>query len=260
LRNMESKRAKNFTDIEKSDLIDKIFRYRDIIENKQTDNTTIEKKNKAWTDITNEYNENRIIIRTERNLRSCWDNIKRDTRKYCAARKRECYKTAQEIMGVTATSGLYNPFDSDSIDNEKENIGSVIEIEEDDNKDDNDDSAEVFTYLLKNQEIVDWKSWDRNKLKSQISPPLKENIQLTTSTNVKCMKRKYEDETLDKAKTALADVMKTNIEEKQNYEIELLKAKLEKENLKINLLKITIEKEKLIIDKIEKQNNMTFTL
>lgn len=97
-------------------------------------------------------------------------------------------------------------------------------------------------------------------MKLQISPPLKRNIQLTTSTNVKCTKRKYEDQTLDEAKTALADVLKTNIEEKQNYEIELLKAKLEKEKLKIDLLKVTIEKEKLIKDKIEEQNNMTFTL
>ena len=44
--------------------------------------------------------------------------------------------------GDTATNGLNNPF-SDSIDNEKKNIGSVIEIEENDD-DDNNDSAEVF--------------------------------------------------------------------------------------------------------------------
>lgn len=82
---MSKIRAKNFTDFEKNDLLDKIFVYRHIIENKQTDHTLNSKKDKAWTKIAEEYNKNRVIKRTEKNLRNCWDNIKRDTRKYCAA-------------------------------------------------------------------------------------------------------------------------------------------------------------------------------
>ena len=37
---------------------------------------------------------------------------------------------------------------------------------------------------------------------------------------MKSIKRKHENKTLDEAKTALADVLKTNIKEKNNYEIE----------------------------------------
>ncbi|TGZ51581.1 Uncharacterized protein DBV15_11923, partial [Temnothorax longispinosus] len=236
--NLNTIRAKNFTNEEKIDLLDKIFVYRHIIENKHSDITSISKKDEAWANITREYNENRAIIRTEKNLRSCWDNIKRDTRKYCAALKRESYKTgggtvnvkkdemfelAQEIMGETAVHGLNNPFDSDCIDNEKENASSVIEISE---KGDDNDLAQ---YLMKNKQISDWKTWDKQKLKSKISSPLKENVS-TISKNVKPTKRKLEDDkTLDKAKTELADILKADIEEKRNYEIEILKAKLEKE-------------------------------
>ncbi|XP_077262539.1 myb/SANT-like DNA-binding domain-containing protein 3 [Temnothorax americanus] len=90
---MQTIRATNFTNEEKIDLLDKIFVYRHIIENKQSDITSISKKDEAWANITREYNENRSIIRTEKKLRSCWDNIKRDTRKYCAALKQESYKT-----------------------------------------------------------------------------------------------------------------------------------------------------------------------
>lgn len=78
-------RAKNFTSSEKNDLLDIIFLYRHIIENKETDNITNVKKDEAWTNITIEYNKKRTSsIRSEKNLRLCWDNIKKDTRKYYA--------------------------------------------------------------------------------------------------------------------------------------------------------------------------------
>lgn len=63
---MSKIRAKNFTDFEKSDLLDKIFVYRHIIENKQTDHTLNSKKDEAWTKIAEEYNKNRVIKRTLR--------------------------------------------------------------------------------------------------------------------------------------------------------------------------------------------------
>lgn len=90
-------RTKNFTISEKNDLLNIIFLYRHIIENKITDNVTSLQKEEAWTNITIEYNKNRTIIRSEKSLRLCWDNIKRDTRKYCATEKRESYKTGKFI-------------------------------------------------------------------------------------------------------------------------------------------------------------------
>jgi len=90
-------RTRNFTISEKSDLLDIIFLYSHIIENKQTDNIRNVQKDEAWTSITMKYNEKSSIIRTEKSLRSCWDNIKRETKKYCAEFKRESYKTGKFI-------------------------------------------------------------------------------------------------------------------------------------------------------------------
>jgi len=60
---------------------------------------------------------------------------------------------------------------------------------------------------------------------------------------VKSTKRKHENKTLDEAKTALVDVLKTNIKKKNNYDIET--SQTEKEKLKIGLLKISIKKRKI---------------
>lgn len=117
---------------------------------------------------------------------------------------------------------------------------------------------------MKNKKINNWKSWDPEKLKSQISPPLKdeEDVQ-TSSSNSTCRKRKYNNQctkkTLDEAKTELASILKVNVKEKNDYEKQVLKAKLEKENLKIELLKILIEKEKGTKEVIEERRAM-FTL
>ncbi|XP_071574963.1 putative nuclease HARBI1 [Temnothorax nylanderi] len=78
--------------------------------------------------------------------------------------------------------------------------------------------------------------------------------QKMTSKNVKPTKRKLEDDkTLDEAKTELAGILKADIEEKRNYEIEILKAKLEKEKLKIDLLKI-------VKNICKEQSDITFKL
>ncbi|EFN63559.1 UPF0439 protein C9orf30-like protein, partial [Camponotus floridanus] len=93
LQNIDNmQRTKNFTYSEKNDLLNIIFLYRHIIENKETDNITNLQKEEIWTNIAIEYNKNRTTIRSEKSLRLCWDNIKRETRKYCAIYKRENYK------------------------------------------------------------------------------------------------------------------------------------------------------------------------
>ncbi|KYN29455.1 UPF0439 protein C9orf30 like protein [Trachymyrmex cornetzi] len=187
---MDLQRGKNFSEKEKSDLLDIIFLYRDIIENKVTDGLSNSKKDKPWTTITQKFNTNKTDLRTEKTLRNCWDNIKRNTNKYYATLKREIHKTentlyerAKDIMGETAVHGLLNLFDSDCVlaeclhdgehINKKEAIGNKENIYDLEKKNEND-PAEVFSYLINNDEITDWKSWDPNKLKSKISPPLKD--------------------------------------------------------------------------------------
>lgn len=54
-------------------------------------------KDEAWTNITTKFNKNRPSLRSEKSLRLCWDNIKRETRKYCGLHKREVYKTGKFI-------------------------------------------------------------------------------------------------------------------------------------------------------------------
>ncbi|KYN01805.1 hypothetical protein ALC62_07393 [Cyphomyrmex costatus] len=169
--------------------------------------------------------------------------------------KNTLYERAKEIMGETATQGLLNPFDSDYIDENVHNKENIIEILEEDNEND----PAVFSHLIKNNEITDWKTWNSKKLKSQISAPLKNNNMETVSTQKGLKKRKYDSDkeyqkTLDEAKIDLTNTFKENIEEKQTYEIEILKHQLEKEKLKIELLKLIIDKEKSIKQNEEKSN------
>ncbi|XP_018366000.1 PREDICTED: uncharacterized protein LOC108763133 [Trachymyrmex cornetzi] len=251
-------RQKNFSGADKESLLDLIFLQRDVIENKETDRSTLVKKDEVWVDITNKYNANTTIKRSEKALRYCWDNLKKAARKYCATLKRESYKTGggivnipenlllkrvNEIMGETAVYGLENPFDSDATN--KENITiepNIVEIDDDEN------DREVFTYLMKEKQINNWKSWDPQKLKSKLSSPLKDEDMQTSSSDNSYKKIKYSGQsskkTLDEVKTELANTLKMNVEEKNEYEKQILEAKLEKEKLKIELLKIFIEKEK----------------
>nr|XP_012216872.1 PREDICTED: RING finger protein PFF0165c-like isoform X2 [Linepithema humile] len=258
-------RSRNFTTSDKNSLLDIIFLYRHIIENKECNNNGILKKDETWANVTKEFNARNTIQRTEKNLKYLWDNIKKETRKYCATFKREIYKTgggvsnleknmlyerAKEIMGETATNGLLNPYDSDFIYN-KENIITVDDILQDTN-----DESNSTEHLIKNKEINDWTIWNSKKLKSQISFPLqnKEEDIPTTSTCTIGKKRKHDEisqcNKISKLKnTEIACNKKANIEEKEMYEMETLKNKLETEKLKVELLKLSIEKEKILIEK-----------
>ncbi|XP_019888573.1 uncharacterized protein LOC109611251 [Ooceraea biroi] len=210
-------RSKNFTNVEKHDLLNIIFLYRHVIENKETDNITNLQKYEAWTNITIEYNKNKTTIRSEKNLRLCWDNIKKDTRKYYATLKCESYKTgggvitleknnlferAREIIGEVTVHGLINPFDSDF---GKENISNstVNNMLQEDNE---NDLTQIFSYLIENKEISDRKSWDTKKLKIQKSFPLQIQDTPTTSNSMNSNKMKLKNnniETLNEAKTEL---------------------------------------------------------
>jgi len=86
-------RGKNFTLEEKHKLLDIIFLYRNIIENKETDKVSKLQKEKAWINTTQEFNKNKTIIRSQHTLQLCWDNIKRKAKKYFATLKHEYYKT-----------------------------------------------------------------------------------------------------------------------------------------------------------------------
>ncbi|KYN13234.1 hypothetical protein ALC57_14571 [Trachymyrmex cornetzi] len=99
-------REKNFTQKEKSYLLDLIFMYRNVIESKITDHLNNLHKDKAWASITQEYNKNTESKRIEKNLRYCWDNIKKGMRKYCAAWKCEMYKTGNKFVVLYVSADI----------------------------------------------------------------------------------------------------------------------------------------------------------
>ncbi|XP_050065821.1 myb/SANT-like DNA-binding domain-containing protein 3 [Aphis gossypii] len=90
----DKKRGKNFSETEKSILIDLILPYKHIIENIKTDGATNKEKDAAWSEIANSYNCQQITgIRTIRQLKSVYDVQKRKARKDKSDYKVELYKT-----------------------------------------------------------------------------------------------------------------------------------------------------------------------
>lgn len=91
-------RGPNFTVIEKDILINLITKYKDVVENKKTDNETNAKKNKVWRKISDEFNlKNSSCVRNTEQLKTLWENIKRTTRKDNAKTKKE----------IRLTTGIY---------------------------------------------------------------------------------------------------------------------------------------------------------
>lgn len=75
-------RGRNYVEEEKEILLDLVEVYKDIIENKKTDSVTIEKKRRIWADITVKFNEKATTgVRTDEQLKSLYDNLKRKVRK-----------------------------------------------------------------------------------------------------------------------------------------------------------------------------------
>ncbi|XP_077524936.1 uncharacterized protein LOC144136463 [Amblyomma americanum] len=106
-----------------------IAKYRDVIENKRTDNTTKKAKDEAWSQLCEDYNSlagTRTVCVAQ--LRKLWDNMKSRWKKKKSEETREIFRTgggtlecrpmspATELVGAVAdhmATRLPNPFDSD---------------------------------------------------------------------------------------------------------------------------------------------------
>ncbi|XP_077524057.1 uncharacterized protein LOC144135188 [Amblyomma americanum] len=104
-------------------------KYRDVIENKRTDNTTKKAKDEAWSQLCEDYNSlagTRTVCVAQ--LRKLWDNMKSRWKKKKSEETREIFRTgggtlecrpmspATELVGAVAdhmATRLPNPFDSD---------------------------------------------------------------------------------------------------------------------------------------------------
>lgn len=132
----KSKRIANFTEAEKSILVDLVTAKKDILENKRTNTVSIKEKENCWEQLCNEYNGMAMnISRPTISLKNCWENIKKRTKKQFAEDRMQRYKTgggqyAGDIDPLTvrvmdiirpAVEGLSNALDSDcvGIDNEQ---------------------------------------------------------------------------------------------------------------------------------------------
>ncbi|KAJ4447632.1 hypothetical protein ANN_09639 [Periplaneta americana] len=85
---------KRFTEEEKNFLLLMIEKQKHIIENKETDGSSLHQKRKAWTEIQSRFNsEPNHTERTVTQLQKCWDNIKTKRKRDLAAAKRQIFGT-----------------------------------------------------------------------------------------------------------------------------------------------------------------------
>ncbi|GBP98553.1 hypothetical protein EVAR_32004_1 [Eumeta japonica] len=99
------KRSKNFTEREKSLLIEVAKEFVCIIDNKKTDGTSVEAKKRAWAALTNKYNAvSETGCRTEKQLHALYDNLKKKARKNMSDDKSEMYKTGGGTFCLKTTA------------------------------------------------------------------------------------------------------------------------------------------------------------
>ncbi|XP_066583108.1 myb/SANT-like DNA-binding domain-containing protein 4 [Prorops nasuta] len=260
------KKRQSFTYEEKMKLIEIIKEFASIIENKKTDTVASAEKNKTWEEISSRFNAiygEKISIET---LKQFWHNIKSQTRKYYANLKLEqrktgggrnyvkpntIYESAYEII-QKSIDGFYNRHDSDqSISSMTICTDSVLNSQENENEDPDDP---VFDFLIKENHIDKWNKWDPSKLQQPVSEPLKviKNGPLKARFSATHPYKNVESmqHTLLKCKIDLAEIMKKQLHEKHDLEMELLKKQCTKESVAINLLN-----SKLNIALKERNNN-----
>lgn len=88
------KRTNNFSSDEKRILSELVLKYKDLVENKRTDATTNSAKLQGWIRLAEEFNTiSTFCHRTHAVLKCCWENIKRQTKKDRADRKKTLFMT-----------------------------------------------------------------------------------------------------------------------------------------------------------------------
>lgn len=91
------KRGTNFSNTEKDLLMEIIIQYKNIIENKRTDAVSAKEKGKCWDEIAHKFNSESSTFRDSITLKSCWENMKKRTRKFYAEERIKLYKTGKII-------------------------------------------------------------------------------------------------------------------------------------------------------------------
>lgn len=108
-------RCSNFSSQEKNILIHIIEKYQDIIECKKTDKVSVQEREKVWEGIAHEFNEMVLAepVRTSRQLKMCYENLKRRIRKEVCADEQKSVKPSIDPV-VALRSQVLVPSDVDS--------------------------------------------------------------------------------------------------------------------------------------------------
>ena len=122
-------RAPNFTLYEKQVLIDLVSKRKSVVENNKTDAISAEQKIAAWSQLATEFNSTpKVHQRSAVNLRTGYDNLKRNSKKNAATEKVRVHKTGggdspsrlstvdEKVLALLGPriTPLTNPFDSDA--------------------------------------------------------------------------------------------------------------------------------------------------
>ncbi|VEN37510.1 unnamed protein product [Callosobruchus maculatus] len=280
----ERVRACNFTEQEKSLIINLVAKYKDIIENKKTDGVTNLEKNKTWAKITLEFNaispgnNNRSVEQ----LKRFYENKKKELRKKTAERKILLGKTGggpppddskenyeDLLLSITnekTVFGLPSQYDGDAelaIPCEGDGQSSEIEFEV--------TNADIVVADLSEHDYMTnpWKKYKPSNLKEPISMSLQETTdkiepdQPTTSgtrrlnnkssTRRRCttVVKALTSSDISKKYNELLDVrleIASKVKQQLQQELTHNKLKFDKEmellNLKIECSKQTLEKMK----------------
>ncbi|KAI5637083.1 myb/SANT-like DNA-binding domain-containing protein [Phthorimaea operculella] len=195
------KRTENYTFNEKNILTQLVAKYRSRIENKRTDTATNADKVSGWKQLAAEFNcISSHYYRTDKNLKTCWENIKRAEKKTCAARKREHYKTgggipdpplpgtgAEGVVGAIlgpSLEGLENPYDNDTLEGHSNDDTFVLSTKDENSLEVEKLNMDKIVIMDKNPnnnlkedrtaDTPKWESWTPNSLKKPMSEVLKD--------------------------------------------------------------------------------------
>lgn len=252
---MEKKRerGKNYTEQEKESLLEIIREYHHVIENKQTDGTTIKLKNDAWEVVTKQFNAMaQTGNRSSSQLRLLYDCMKKKAKKEKANEKVQVYKTgggsansqmdsiSEKVLGLnsmTATQEISNIYDSDApLDNlllNREHGSEVIILEEIENAENSQMLQEID--ILDASETQNIAAIER-KINARPKP---ETIASSIGVN---NNKPRPGIPYNKAKKD----NNSSSEEKENLKLDILRIRKEKEELSRDILKL--EKKKLQLD------------
>lgn len=86
----------NLTEGEKTIIINLVVDHFSVIENKRTDAVTAQQKVDEWNEIETEFNSLSVIhYRSAENLRSAWENLKKNAKKVGAQQRAEIFLTGR---------------------------------------------------------------------------------------------------------------------------------------------------------------------